>query len=76
MLVHRIRLKSAAIALHYEGNKGRAFTIPTGAEILAPELDYSPGAQPNRTIEVFWNGKAATMFQIDLIERGEEMKAN
>jgi len=68
----RFRLKSATMALRHAHEKDTAITIPAGAEILAGALDHSPTAAPNRTVQISWNGDFLTMFQIDLIERGED----
>jgi hypothetical protein len=69
----RFRLKSATMVLHCAGQQGRASVIPAGAEVIASGPDLRSTGSPNRLIQVQWGGEAVTLYQVDLLERGERI---
>jgi len=72
MFGQRLRLKTDTIATTSEDGNVIAIQVPAGAEILV--LDQ---IQPNvphtstRQVDVLWQGKALSMFLVDIRERCE-----
>lgn len=63
------------MAIYYEeGGKGDAVVIPMGAEVFTDDLANPRAASdPSRLVPVEWNGKAVSVFLVDLLDRGERV---
>jgi hypothetical protein len=66
--MQRFRLLSATVAIPEDG-KGVAM-IPSGAEILAEVPNVAGVLDHGQLIAIQWDGKRASMFLVDLLERG------
>ena len=77
MAVHRFRLNSATMAVHYrhDDQKGVALIIPAGSEVISHEVvDGRPGFDRSKLVAVEWDGRTVCMFLLDLLERGERVQ--
>ena len=53
---------------------GAAIILPAGSEVSTADPNLPPSISPrNRMIEVEWGGKVVTLFEVDLLERGERV---
>ena len=76
-VVHRFRLNSATMAVHYrhDDQKGVALIIPAGSEVISHEVvDGRPGFDRSKFVAVEWDGRTVCMFLLDLLERGERVQ--
>jgi hypothetical protein len=68
----RFRIREATVALGSDQTRKRIVVIPAGAEIVLMEpIPVAPVANHNETVSVSWDGRALTMFTIDIQLRGQ-----
>jgi hypothetical protein len=65
--MEKYRVKTATIALVYEGSRQVPRTVPAGAIVT---LDFLDGT---KLVEVIWEDQKAMMFAQDLRTRGEKI---
>jgi len=66
----RFKLELATLALGLEDGKRKAITIPVGAVI---KVVAGPSGHGDRMVDVHWEGKTVTMFEVDVNVRGTEI---
>jgi hypothetical protein len=74
--MYHFRLNTATMAVHQRSGEphGSAVMIPAGSEIVSQErVDFRPGFDRSRLVEVRWAGRTVSMFLLDLMERGERV---
>jgi hypothetical protein len=71
MLVGKFCLSKPVLVLEVNDNRMTAVTLPSG--VIVTVVDQ-PKRQDPRMIEVSWQGKHFTMFEIDLSERGQRVE--
>ena len=68
---HKFRLKSETMAVVVEAEKSTIIRLPPGATVTV--LDgLNDSTEPNRQVEVEWQGKSFKMFAVDILARGEK----
>ena len=65
----RYELRKATVVLHTQDGRRVALQIPAGSEIKV----VSGPKGGDGLVDILWNGKVATMFQVDIEERGNEI---
>jgi hypothetical protein len=70
MPLGRYRLKNPTLALHDEGGRHVARTVPAGAVVLVDGATFDG----NKLVEVSWDGTKVMMFTEDLKSRADLIK--
>jgi hypothetical protein len=70
MTGRRFKLENPTMALDVVDGKRVAITVPTGAVIVVS----GPIGEGDRLVDVVWEGHTVTMFALDVIVRGTEIK--
>ena len=65
----RFRLRTTTMAIGEAGEKRTAVIIPAGEVVRA----ISSPTKDRRMVDVLWNGRAVTLFAVDLEWRGEQL---
>ena len=71
----RYRLKTPTIACVCRDGRMVAVTIPAGCEILVVDVGVD-SSDISQQLSVRWDGQVATMFAVDIRERGEPIGAS
>ena len=71
MFRQRFRLTTPTLVVVGVNGREALRYIPAGAEIVVN--DSLDGDKADRVVSVEWKGETATMFAVDVLERGERM---
>jgi len=66
----KFKLERSTVALDVVDGHRRTLAIPAG-EIV--EVVSGPNSQPDRMVDVLWQGRVLTMFALDVDVRGTEI---
>ena len=77
MATQRFRLNTKTLALSFADDGTQiAVEIPAGAEVLVNDpVPIDPASNHTERINVRWNDRTASIFLIDLQERGLKIRA-
>jgi hypothetical protein len=67
----RFRLERPTLALDVMEGKRTAVTLPTNAIL---KVVSGPTGEGDRMVDVHWDGRTLTMFEIDVNVRGTEVR--